>query len=108
MSNKRGRNMEDEGFSEQEQVEAFRKSIASRILKESDKLVEVLFNVAYDEGVEAKIRLSAISTLLERSLPKMGVSHTREEETEERSSRKAIREDLEKLLFGEDDLKPDP
>lgn len=93
---------EFEEFNESEQLEAFRKAIAKRIILESDKLVDVLFGVIYDEEEEAKVKLSAISMLLDRGIPKLGVQHAKEEESEERGSRKAIREEIEALLLGED------
>lgn len=94
---------EDEG-NESAEVEAFRKAIARRIVAESDRLVDELFSVVYDDEVDAKVRLSAITILLDRALPKMGVKHAKEDEAEERGSRKAIREELEKLfLEGEDE-----
>lgn len=92
----------EEEFNESEQLEAFRKAIAKRIILESDKLVDVLFSVIYDEEEEAKVKLSAISMLLDRGIPKLGVQHTKEEETEEKGSHKALREEIEKLLMGED------
>lgn len=97
----------EEEFDESEQLEAFRKAIAKRIILESDKLVDVLFGVIYDEEEEAKVKLSAISMLLDRGIPKLGVSHQKEEETEERGSRAAIRDEIEKLLLGEDEPKVD-
>lgn len=85
-----------------EQVKAFQRSIATRIILESDKLTDVLLSIAYDEDEEAKVRLSAISMLYDRGLPKLGVQHSKEEETEERGSRKAIREEIEKMFLGDD------
>lgn len=99
---------EFEEFNESEQLEAFRKAIAKRIILESDKLVDVLFGVIYDEEEEAKVKLSAISMLLDRGIPKLGVQHSKEEESEERGSRKALREEIEMLLMGGDDPKDGP
>jgi hypothetical protein len=91
--------MEDEEeFSEEDQVENFRKSIARRVALESDKLVDVILNIVYDDEVEAKVKLSGISMLLDRGLPKLGIQHSKEEEVEERGSRKAIREEIERLM----------
>lgn len=87
------------------EVDAFRKAIAKRILLESDKLVDELFDVAYDSEVDAKVRLSAISMLIDRGIPKLGIQHSKEDESEEKGSRRAIREEIEKLMLGEDDPK---
>lgn len=92
-----------EEFNENAEVEAFRKSVARRILLESDRLVDSLFSIVYGEDVEAKVKLSAISLLLDRAIPKKGVEHVAQDETEERGSRKAIREELERLLLDEED-----
>lgn len=89
--------MENEG----QEVDAFRKAIARRIALESDRLVDELFDVAYDSEVDAKVRLSAISMLIDRGVPKLGIQHSKEEESEERGSRKSIREEIERLLLGE-------
>lgn len=94
---------EDDENDESAQVENFRKSIARKIALESDRLVDELFAIVYDEEVEAKVKLSAITILLDRGIPKLGVQHSKEEESEERGSRKAIREEIEKLLLGEDE-----
>ena len=90
---------------EYEGVEAdtFRKSIAKRILLDSDRLVDELFSIAYDMDVEPKVRLSAISMLIDRGIPKLGIQHSKEEESEEKGSRKQIREEIEKLMLGDDD-----
>ena len=79
-------------------LEAFRKAVARRIVQDSDRLVDELFSVAYDPDVEAKVRLSAISMLLDRGVPKLGVQHTKEEEVEEKGQRTDLRNEIEKLL----------
>ena len=95
------------GFDDEErdgqEVDNLRKSIARKIALESDRLVDELFAIVYDEEVDAKVKLSAITILLDRGIPKLGVQHAKEEETEERGSRKQIREEIEKLLLGEDE-----
>ena len=100
--------MENEEFDESEQIEAFRKSIARRITLESDRIVDELFSIVYDGETEAKVKLSAINILLDRALPKLGVQHQKEEETEERGSRRQIREEIEKLLMGDEDPDEEP
>lgn len=95
----------EEEPTESEQVENFRKSIAKKIALESDRLVDELFSIVYDDEVDAKVKLSAITILLDRGIPKLGVQHSREDESEERGSRKAIREEIEKLLLGDEDEK---
>jgi hypothetical protein len=94
------------GFDEEndgQEVDNFRKAIARKIALESDRLVDELFAIVYDEEVDAKVKLSAITILLDRGIPKLGVQHAKEEELEERGSRKAIREEIEKLLLGTED-----
>ena len=80
------------------EVDAFRKSIARRIALESDRLVDELFAIVYDPETEAKVRLSAINTLLDRGIPKLGIQHTKDEEIEERGSRKQLRDEIEELM----------
>jgi hypothetical protein len=91
----------DEEITEAQQVEALRKSIGKRITLEADRIVDELFGIVYDEEVDAKVKLSAINILLDRALPKLGVQHQKEEETEERGSHKDIRLEIEKLILGE-------
>jgi hypothetical protein len=93
---------------EGQEVDAFRKAIAKRILLESDRLVDELFAVAYDDEVDAKVRLSAISMLIDRGIPKLGIQHSKEEESEEKGSRKAVREEIEQLLFKTEDPDDEP
>lgn len=92
-----------EEFEEGNDVEGFRKAIARRIALESDRLVDELFAIAYDPEVDAKVRLSAIGTLIDRGIPKLGIQHTKEEAEEERGSRKQLREEIEKMLRGDDE-----
>src|ERR1700746_1357353 len=93
----------DDDESDGQEVDNLRKSIARKIALESDRLVDELFAIVYDEEGDAKVQLSAITILLDRGIPKLGVQHAKEEETEERGSRKQIREEIEKLLLGEDE-----
>lgn len=88
---------DDDQYDESKEVEAFRKAIARRIALESDRLVDELFSIAYDVEVDAKVRLTAISTLIDRGIPKLGIQHTKEEESEEKGTRKDLREEIEKL-----------
>lgn len=88
----------EEEFSESKEVEAFRQAIAKRIALESDRLVDELFEIVYDEETEAKVKISAISMLLDRGIPKLGIKHSKEDEVEERGSRKALREEIERLM----------
>lgn len=84
--------------SEIQEVEAFRQAIEKRIALESDRLVDELFGIVYSPETEAKVKISAISLLLAHSLPKYGIKHPKEEETEEKGSRKELREEIEKLM----------
>lgn len=90
---------DDEEFGESKEVEAFRQAIARRIALESDRLVDELFGIVYDPETEAKVKISAISMLLDRGIPKLGIKHSKEDEVEERGSRKQIREEIEKMLM---------
>jgi len=98
----------DEDNLELEQVEAFRKAIAKRIVLDSDRLVDELFSIAYDPEVGARDKLSAITILLDRGIPKLGVQHQKEEESEERGSRKDLREEIERLLREQGEDGDDP
>ena len=95
--------MFDEEPEESKEVEAFRQAIARRIALESDRLVDEIFAIVYDPETEAKVKLSGISMLLDRGIPKLGIKHSKEDETEEKGSRKAVREEIEKLLMNMDD-----
>lgn len=94
---------DDDENGESKEVEAFRQAIARRIALESDRMVDELFGIIYDPETEAKVKISAISMLLDRGIPKLGIKHSKEDETEERGSRKQIREEIEKLLMDEGD-----
>lgn len=98
----------DDDENEGQEVDNFRKAIARKIALESDRLVDELFAIVYDEEVDAKVKLSAITILLDRGIPKLGVQHSKEDESEERGSRKAIREEIEKLLLGSEDPDDEP
>ena len=98
---------DDDEFDESKEVEAFRQAIAKRIALESDRLVDEIFGIVYDPETEPKVKLSGISMLLDRGIPKLGIKHSKEEETEERGSRKQLREELEKLLMQEEDEEED-
>jgi hypothetical protein len=87
-----------EEFDESKEVEAFRQAIAKRIALESDRLVDEIFGIVYDPETEPKVKLSGISMLLDRGIPKLGIKHSKEDETEERGSRKQLREEIEKLI----------
>lgn len=93
---------------ESHEVDSFRKAIARKIALESDRLVDELFAIVYDGEVDAKVKLSAISILLDRGIPKLGVQHAKEDESEERGSRKALREEIENLLLGTVDPEDEP
>lgn len=94
---------DDEEFSQSKEVEAFRQAIAKRIALESDRMVDELFGIIYDPETEAKVKISAISMLLDRGIPKLGIKHSKEDEVEERGSRKQIREEIERLLMDDGD-----
>lgn len=85
---------DDEG----NELEAFRKAVARRIVADADRLVDELFAIAYDPDADPKVRLSAISMLMDRGIPKLGVQHTKEEESEERGSRTQLRDEIERMI----------
>lgn len=96
--------MEDEFDMKDEQrlIEMTRRRIAIRIAHEMDSLIDALFDIANDPDEDAKVRLSAINMLLERSLPKLGVEHTTKEDVEESGSSKSMRAEIEALLRGDE------
>ena len=97
--------MEEEEFDYQEQqaeIERFRKSIANKIALRSAELIDALFDLAQN-AEDDKVRLSAISQLLDRGIPKLGVDHSKLEIAEESSERKGLREEIEKLLSEDDE-----
>lgn len=81
-----------------EEIEAFKKAVQRRIISDADRLVDTLFAIAYDEDARPQDRLSAINTLMDRAIPKKGVEHSKEEETEEKGSRAELREEIERLI----------
>lgn len=84
-------------------IEQTRRRVAVRIAENMDLLIDALFDIAMNQDEDAKVRLAAINSLLERSLPKLGVEHTKESEAEESGGSKAIRAEIEKLLKGDED-----
>lgn len=88
----------EEQFDQSKEVEAFQQAIARRIILESDRLVDELFGIVFDPDTDPRTKLSAISMLMDRGIPKLGIKHTKEEESEERGSRKQLREEIEKLI----------
>lgn len=87
---------------DQRLIELTRRRTATRIAHEMDSLIDALFDIANDVEEDAKVRLSAINMLLERSLPKLGVEHTEKTETDESSGSKTIRAEIEALLKGDE------
>lgn len=84
-------------------IEQTRRRVAVRIAENMDGLIDALFEIAMNPDEDAKVRLAAINSLLERSLPKLGVEHTKEVDVEESGGAKAIRAEIEKLLKGDDE-----
>ena len=83
-------------------IEQTRRRVAVRIAENMDALIDALFEIAMNPDEDAKVRLAAINSLLERSLPKLGVEHTKEAEVEESGGSKAIRTEIERLLRGDE------
>lgn len=88
---------------DQKLIEVTRRRVARRIAENMDGLIDSLFEIANNPEEDSKVRLAAINSLLERSLPKLGVEHTKEGEIEESGGSKAIRAEIENLLRGDDD-----
>lgn len=96
--------MEDEEL--ENSIEATRAKIALKIADKAEGLVDALFDIAEDTEAAARDRLTAISMLLERSLPRLSVQKVGDEPEEERGSHAALRMEVENLLLtnrGEDD-----
>lgn len=88
----------EEQFDQNKEVEAFQQAMARRIILESDRLIDELFGIVFDPDTDPRTKLSAISMLMDRGIPKLGIRHSKEEESEERGSRKELREEIERLL----------
>lgn len=84
-------------------VDKFRREMADRIALQSHKLIDALFAIVDDAEVEAKVKLSAIAMLLDRGVPKLGVDHTKIEAEEESDGRKALRDEIERLMEEDDE-----
>lgn len=90
----------------QDPVALQRKQISERITKESDKLIDELLLIIYNDSldeegrpiVDAKTKLQAITMLLDRGVPKLGVEHTKSEIIEETTSHKKLRTEIEELI----------
>jgi predicted component of type VI protein secretion system len=80
------------------EIEVQRRSVIDKIVLESPRLLEELLNIVYDPEVEAKIKLPALSMLLDRSIPKLGVDHAKSEAAEESGTRKKIRAEIEAMF----------
>lgn len=93
----------DDEATEERDVDKVRRQLADQIALKSHKLIEALFNIVEDAEVEAKVKLTAISMLLDRGVPKLGVDHTKIEAEEESDGRKALREEIERLMEEDDE-----
>lgn len=90
-------------------VEAHRKQAVTKITLESERLIEELLKIIYSDDldlegrpiVDAKVKLSAISMLLDRGIPKLAVDNTKSEVVEESRTRKRIRDEIEVLVRGD-------
>lgn len=95
--------MEDEEYEEEQQeIEKHRKAMANKIALRSEQLVEWLFDLAAN-AEDDKVRLSAINTLLDRGIPKLGVEHAKQEAADEPTAKRELREEIEQLFMEEDD-----
>lgn len=88
----------EEEFDPNKEVDAFQQAIARRIILESDRLIDEAFGIIYDPETDPRTKLSAISLLLDRGIPKLGIKHTKDDESEELGSRRELREEIERLI----------
>lgn len=96
-------------------VDTHRTKVMRKITLESEALVDELLLIIHNheidmEGrpiVDAKIKLSAISMLLDRGIPKLGVEHVKTETLEESSTRKRFREEIEALVQSHTNIEND-
>lgn len=94
-------------------VEVQRKRVVEKITFESSQLVDELLKIIYSEAldergnpiVDAKVKLAAISMLLDRGIPKLAVDGTKQAVVEESSTRRKLRQEIEDLVKGD---KKDP
>ena len=84
-------------------VEALRKQVVDQIAEDSVRLIADLKEIAHNDELDARVRLTAIGMLLDRSVPKLAVDNTKVETVEESGSRKKIREEIEMLLAEDDE-----
>jgi len=80
-------------------IEATRKKVALKIADKAEGLVEALFDIAENDSTAARDRLTAISMLLERSLPRLSVQKVEGESEEERGSHADLRKEVESLIL---------
>jgi len=93
-------------------IEAQRKRVVDKITLESDKLVDELLKIIYNDDVnvegdlivDAKVKLSAIAMLLDRGIPKLAVDNSKSQVVEETGTRKKIREEIEAMFKKQSEL----
>jgi hypothetical protein len=85
-------------FDQSKEAEVFQQALGRKIILESDRLVDEVFGIIFDPETDPRTKLSAISMLLDRGLPKLGIKHAKEEDGEELGSRKQLREEIENLM----------
>lgn len=90
-------------------VEASRRRTIAKITLECDRLTEELLKICYsevvdDEGhplVDYKIKLAAISMLLDRGLPRLAVDNSKTQKVEDNSTSKKFAKEIAALVRGE-------
>lgn len=97
----------EEEFENSKEMEILQQAMARRIILELDRLLDELFGIVFDPETDPRTKLSAISMLMDRGIPKLGIKHTKEDETEERGSRKQLREEIERLIREQEEGKED-
>lgn len=85
-------------MSENNEEDVFKKAVQRRIISDADRMVDVLFAIAYDEDSPSRDRLSAIGMLMDRAIPKKGIEHSKGDDKEEKGSRTDLRSEIEELL----------
>lgn len=88
---------------EQKQVENIQRKMTARIVMGSPQLIDALFDIATNTEEDAKVRLTAIGMLMDRSHPRLGVEHAEKSELEESASSKSMRAEIESLIKGKEE-----
>lgn len=89
---------EVELLKEANSLEAKRRRASIKITDHADRMIDELMLIIYSEDVDARIKLSAISMLLDRAVPRLGVQQVSVLEEDEAPAKRGLREDIESLI----------